>query len=327
MRLTKNGFRRESATTMPQIVGTRNVAIPQNSRLRGIVLPLRQRATMDRSVYRCRFSIPLATKRSSSWRWGCRNLERWHASSILPLPTSLSRVEIICNRPFFPQGYRWEWMERDYSIISPEDEPSPPPPPSIVYGPFPAFKPTFSTPTKIFDITPPVGDYERVFVKWRVTFGGWAPGNCCGQHTDDFHNLLLVVKNNYGPGALSHLNARGPNRNFIRQVWGFNLKHKDKFRWHKGFNPNIWVVGRIYDLEFDFDLVTELITIKMSYAGNVVWETVSPESQRPRVGSIHIGSGDKFVVRFGDSGAEINKSVTVKWRYLLQEFTVFPKAP
>lgn len=251
-------------------------------------------------------------------------MRRFHSvmNFIQTLASPVLRIEITCAHPFYPQGYFFDSDRRDISILSPEKEPDPPSPPTIIYDGFASFRPTKSNPQKVFEFRPPIGDYERFIVKWQITFGGWAPD---GGNTDNIHGLLVLQWNGFRSGLMGSLFARGPNRNFIRDVWGFGQKNPQKARFSKSFNK--FVVGKTYDLCYDFDLVAQKITIEILDAGAVIFKMTSPPDKSPDLGgSIHRGSADLFLIKLGIPGHEDNKSASVGWKYQIKTFELFPLA-
>lgn len=248
---------------------------------------------------------------------------------IKTLSTSVSRVEIVCDNAFYPEAYLWVSSERDFSIISPEREPNPPGPPTVDYGPYDIFVPTNNNPQKRYEFRPPNGKYERFVVKWSIVFKGWSPQ---GGRTDKIHGLMYLIFKDYRAGAMGSLIARGPNKNFIRDVWGFGMKHADKFRFQKAFDPSkVFVDGQKYDFCYDFDFVTGLITITIfdNLTGGQIWKKTSPPSQSPDLGgSIQVTANNNlFYIRLGDSGHENNKSKSIGWKYKLEKFSLYPVAP
>jgi hypothetical protein len=140
---------------------------------------------------------------------------------------------------------------------------------------------------------------------------------------------MFLVFNDYRAGAMGSLVVRGPEKNFIRDVWGFGMKHADKFRFQKSFNK--FREGKKYNFCYEFDLVAKLITLTIvdDASGDQIFKMTSPPSQSPNIGSsIRVTSGDIFVISMGDTGAEShNHSKSIGWEYKLNQFLLEPVGP
>lgn len=160
----------------------------------------------------------------------------------------------------------------------------------------------------------PAGTYKRLRAQIDVFISDWSATRPAGTH-NIFWLALDKNKNLYG-----YVNVKGPQANnhiFIRHGIGQPQGQKPRI------DSNVFLpTGGTYHFDYIYDTQQRVIELTVTNQNGQVLRVMNGS---PDVNNINVGSGSKFLMDLGFSGANPNEPPTFGWRYENMLVEVTPK--